>query len=294
MIFVVDQSASLAGTSWSTITSSLDTFFNDPASANVGAGLLFFPYAPYDCDVAHYEVLTAPLDELPKNASALTSAIPATADGIFTPVRPALHGALLQATAWQDANPTHRTVVVLTTTGAPQPIPGASDTTECGDPSPFTVWDKLSELASAALSYNGVRTFVVGVPGATITNLDEIAKAGGTTAAFDATDISKLGSAIGQIRTAGLGCDYAIPAPPNNPPIDFNKVNFSYTPSSTGQPTTLPRAKDLVGCNGQPGWYYDDDSHPTEIVLCPASCSVIEADNQGTENVLFGCDSVTN
>ena len=112
-------------------------------------------------------------------------------------------------------------------------------------------------------------------------------------AAFDATDISQFSSNIAEIRTVGLGCDYAIPPPPNNMQLDFNKVNFTYTPSSTGQPSLLPRAKDLADCGGQPGWYYDNDANPSEIVLCPASCSVVEDDNQAKVSVLFGCDSVT-
>jgi hypothetical protein len=293
LIFVIDTWNGLAGTDWTTITNALKTFFNDPASANVGVGLLLFPYSPGDCYLPHYETLTVPIDQLPKNAFALTNALPAAPDGDGSPARPALHGALLQATAWQDANPTHRVAVVYASPGDLKPaVPGASDANECGDTSPLTVYDKLAELASGALSYDGVRTFIVGVSGAILSDLDEVAAAGGTTAAFDANNISKFASAIAQIRTVGLGCDYAIPTPPNNMQLNFDKVNFTYTPSSTGVPTLLPRAKDLADCGGTPGWYYDNNSNPSEIVLCPASCSVVEADDMAKVSVDFGCESV--
>jgi hypothetical protein len=294
MIFLIDQSVNLAGMDWMTITDALKTFVVDPASNNIGVGLLFFPYSAWDCTLSHYENLTVPIDHLPNNAFAFTNAIPAEAQGLGTPIRPALHGTLMRATAYQDANPTHRVVVVLASAGDLLPsVPGASDAHECGDTSPLTVWDKLSELASSAFAYNGVRTFVVGVPGATILHLDEVAAAGGTTAAFDATDISQFSSKIAKIRKEGLSCDYAIPPSPNNQQIDPNKVNFSYSPKGTGTPTILPRTNDLADCGGQPGWYYDSNTAPTKIILCPASCTVVQDDDQAAVSVLFGCKSVT-
>jgi hypothetical protein len=293
LIFVIDQSVNLAGTDWMTITGALETFFDAPASDSIGVGLLFFPYSPGDCYLTDYEALTVPLAPLPGNAFNLTNALPAAAEGIGTPIRPALHGALLQATALQDANPTHRVAVVLASAGDLLPaVPGSSDAHECGDTTPLTVWDKLAELTSGALSYDGVRTFVIGVPGATITDLDEVADAGGTGAAFDATDITKFATAIAQIREAGLGCDYAIPPPPGGQALNPGDVNFSYAPGGSGTPVTLLRATDLAACNGQPGWYYDNNSAPTEIILCPASCSTVENDTSGVVNVLYGCKSL--
>jgi hypothetical protein len=293
MIFVIDQSVNLAGTDWMTIDSALETFFDAPASDNIGVGLLFFPYSPYDCYLTDYEVLTVALAPLPGNSFNLTNALPAVADGLGTPIRPAVHGALLQATARQDANPTHRVAVVLASAGDLLPaVPGSSDANECGDTAPLTVWDELALLTSGALSYDGVRTFVIGVPGATITDLDEVADAGGTGAAFDATDITQFATAIAQVRTAGLGCDYELPPPPDGQALNPDDVNFSYTPGGTSTPVTLLRATDLAGCNGQPGWYYDDNSAPTQIILCPASCSTVEDDPTGVVNVLYGCTSL--
>src|SRR5690349_5830127 len=39
IIFLIDQSGSMSGAKWSGTTSALKTFFKDPASANIGAGM---------------------------------------------------------------------------------------------------------------------------------------------------------------------------------------------------------------------------------------------------------------
>jgi hypothetical protein len=280
ILFLIDQSGSMSGVKWTTVTSTLNTFFNAPASASIGAGMLFFPYTAWDCDLDHYTTLTVPIGPLPANASALTSSFAAQPLGSGVPMYAALQGALMQATAHQDANPTHKVIVVLAADGDPD---------ACDDSVP-----DIAGLAAGALTYDGVRTYVIGLPGATIADLDQIAAGGGTTTAFDATnDVTQFSTAIAQIRTAGLGCDYAMPAPSNaSQEVDPDQVNFSYTPKGVGMPVVLPRAKELADCSGQPGWYYDSNTAPTEIVLCPASCATVEADTSGEVSTLLGCESV--
>jgi uncharacterized protein YegL len=278
IVFLIDQSGSMEGTKWMTVQSALPAFFNDPASDGIGAGLLFLPYSPWDCNLADYETLTVPIAPLPGNAFNLTNAIPASALGVGTPTYPALQGALMQATAHQEANPTHKVVVVLTTDGDPNGCDMAIPDIEA--------------LAAGALSFDGVKTFVIGVPGATIANLDDIAAAGGTTSAFDVTqDITKFAGAIAQIRTETLGCDFAMPPPPPGQSLNPDEVNFSYTPNGSGMPTVLLRVDDPASCTG-PGWYYDNNTSPTKITLCPASCSTVEDDTSAVVNVLFGCKSM--
>jgi von Willebrand factor type A domain len=280
ILFLIDQSATMSGSKWTAVTSTLNTFFNAPASASIGTGLLFFPYTASDCDLAHYTTLTVPIGPLPANASALTSSFAAQPMGSGVPMYVALQGALMQATAHQDANPTHKVFVVLVADGNPD---------ACDESFP-----DMAALAAGALTYDGVRTYVIGLPGATIANLDEIAAGGGTTTALDATDnLTQFSPSVTQIRTAGLGCDYALPAPPDaGTGVDPDQVNFSYTPKGVGLPVLLPRANDLAGCNMQPGWYYDSNTDPTEIVLCPASCATVEADTSGEVATLLGCASV--
>jgi hypothetical protein len=281
MLFVLDQSTAMHGTDWTAITTDLTTFFKDPVSAGIGAGLLLFPYSAYDCNLEHYEIPTVPIGALPGNAALLTGAFPADSLGYGAPTYPALQGALQQATARQDAAPTHKIMVVLATD---------EDPNVCD-----AVVSDVAGLSASALNYNGVRTYVIALPGASVADLDKIAAAGGTVTTYDVTiDITQLPTSLAKLRTAALGCDFAIPAPPNNKPLDPNEVNFSYTAKGTGQPVVLPRSQDLAGCNGQPGWYYDSNAAPTKIVLCPTTCATVQADTSAVVDVLFGCTSFTN
>lgn len=283
MVFLVDRSGSMSGAKWIGTTSALSDFFNDPASAKIGAGIVYFPnYKADSCIPGDYQALDVPIGELPDHAFALTNSMPANATGATTPTWGALKGTLMAATAYQDAHPTHKVIVVLATDGDPN---------ACGD----ATIEHIAKLAKSALSYNGVHTYVIGVAGSTIANLDKIAAAGGTTAAYDVTnDISLFAAKMEEIRGAALGCEFEIPTPPNGGEIDSDMVNFSYTPKSMGTPKVLLRADDLADCNGQPGWYFDSNFAPTKIILCPASCVTVQADSNATVEALFGCKSQLN
>ncbi len=284
MIFVIDRSQSMTGTKWIGTKSALTTFFNDPASSKIGAGLVFFPNNnnASPCIPEEYESLDVPIGTLPGNAFALTNAMPADATGGSTPTYGALKGALHVATAYQEAHPKRKTIVVLATDGDPN---------SCGA---VTITD-IANLAKAARNYNGVLTYVVAVEGSDIINVNQIAAAGGTVTAYDITsDIDQFTAKIEEIRGAALGCEFVIPPPPNGMDLDPDKVNFSYTPHGVGMPKLLLRADDLVDCNGKPGWYYDNNGIPTKIILCPASCATVQADANAKVDVLFGCKSQIN
>jgi hypothetical protein len=281
IVFLIDRSASMSGTKWMGTTSALTTFFNDPASAGIGAGIVYMPTdTPYDCDPTHYEVLTEPVSALPASAFELTNSMPADATGEGTPMYGALKGALFAATAYQDANPTHKVNVVLATDGEPNGCSGFSVTS-------------IANLAQGAFDYDGVHTYVIGCDGAVISTLDQIAAAGGTGSAYDVTqDITQFSAKMAEIRTQALGCEFEVPPPPDGMMIDPGKVNFTYTPGGVGAPELLPRALDLADCIGEPGWYFDDNSDPKEIIMCPASCTTVQNDGNAKVDVLFGCASV--
>jgi len=283
IIFVIDRSGSMSGPRWIGTTTALTTFFNDPASAKIGAGLVYFPnYKASPCVPEDYEPLDVPINVLPTNAFTLTNSMPADATGLNTPTYGALKGALKAATAYQDAHPTHKVTVVIATDGEPN---------ACGT----TTIDNIAALAKSARNYNGVLTYVIGVEGSIIANLDKIAEAGGTTSAYDiTTDISQFSKKMEEIRSAALGCEFGIPPPPNGKDLDSDKVNFSYTPKGTGMSKILLRADDLIDCGTKPGWYYDSNIAPTKIILCPASCNTVQADSNAKISVLFGCKSQIN
>ncbi|MEP7121100.1 MAG: vWA domain-containing protein [Byssovorax sp.] len=283
IIFLIDQSGSMTGPKWIGTSAALKAFFTDPASANIGVGMSLFPnHKVSKCITADYETLNVPILTLPQNTFALTNSIPADATLYGTPTFGALQGTLLAATSYQDAHPSHKVIVILATDGDPN---------SCGIKS---IYD-IAALAKSARSYNGVLTYVIGVEGSFIPNLNVIAYAGGTTAAYDiTTDINQLSAKMAEIRKVSLGCDFAIPPPPDGKDLDPGKVNVSYTPKGMGAPATLPRADDLLDCGGKPGWYYDNNFTPTKIVLCPESCTTVKADISAKVSALFGCTSVAN
>jgi len=287
IIFVLDWSQSMQGESWDGTTSALQTFFDDPQSTGISAGLVYNPttkpLGPDDpCDQLFYKVLDVPIAPLPDNAFALTNSMPAEALGYATPLYAALSGSLMAATAYQDAHPTHKVIVVMT---------GDGDYNTCGPGI-----GAIADWAKTALDYNGVRTYVIAVESSTIDldNLQLIAQQGGTTAVYDAQDISQFSSKMAEIRAAALGCDFEIPDPPAGEALVPDKVNFTYTPGGSDTPLTLPRADDLADCGNQPGWYFDNNVSPTKILVCPASCATIQNDTEAEVAVAFGCASVVN
>ena len=284
IVFVIDRSMSMAeGEKWPGTKTALTKFWNDPASAKIGAGLVFFPnYNASPCVPGDYQNLDVPIDVLPTHAFALINSMPAEATGTSTPTYGALKGALQRATAHQDAHPKRKVIVVLATDGGPN---------ACGS----TTIDDIADLAASARNYNGVLTYVIGVQGSDIPSINKIAAAGGTGETYDVTsDINLFAAKMEDIRGAALGCDFDIPTPPNGEELDSGKVNFSYTPQGMGDPKILLRADDLADCGGQPGWYYDSNAAPTKIILCPASCSTVQADAKAEVSALFGCKSQVN
>ncbi|MEJ7734696.1 MAG: vWA domain-containing protein [Polyangiaceae bacterium] len=289
LILLIDRSGSMAGTKWTGTTEALTEFINDPASAGISAGLVFFPSLQVPsatCEVTSYKIPDVPIAPLPGNAFNLTNKIPAKPTGSGTPTLAALTGVLQLATAYQDAHPTHKVNVVLATDGDP---------CCCSDDSVNQMIKDLEDTAESALKYNGVHTFVIGVQGATMANLDDIAEAGGTVAAHDVTDdIEEFALTMNQIRAAALGCEFAIPLPPSGDEVVPDQVNFTYTPGGAGEPITLPRADNLVDCGAGPGWYYDNNAAPQKIILCPESCTTVQNDEEAAVAAAFGCQSVLN
>lgn len=107
------------------------------------------------------------------------------------------------------------------------------------------------------------------------------------------TNWSPLFTTLAQSVVAGttLPCTFALPAPPDGMSLDPMKVNVVYTPTG-GQPQTIHNVGSQAGCNGGPGWYYDDPAMPTAIVVCPATCQTLEGDANGKVTVELGCATV--
>lgn len=284
MLILLDRSGSMLGSKWVGVTNALSAFVTDAASAGMNVGLTYFPLSSNgqsDCNHTSYDELAVAIGELPLNTQELTASIQSTSPGGGTPMRPALQGVLTNATAYKDANPSHKVIVVLATDGDPS---GCSGNTVAS----------TAEMAQRALRYNGVQTYVIAVQGSTLTNLDQIADAGGTTRAFDVTaDITAFSAKMAEIRASALPCDLLIPAPPAGAVLDTSRVAVRFAPEGAS-PLEVPKADDAGDCGAGPGWYYDDEALPKKIILCPASCTTVQHEVRAELDVLFGCAPTLN
>jgi hypothetical protein len=153
-----------------------------------------------------------------------------------------------------------------------------------------------------------VPTFVIGVfspneAGMAATNLNMLASSGGTGAAVViSTNQSEdevrlaLQTALNQIRTKALACEYKIP-PPSSGAIDLKKVNVQYSAGSGGS-STIGYVPSVAACtSAKGGWHYDVDpdtgGKPTTIVACPSTCTQFQADMAGRVDIQLGCVTVT-
>ncbi|MDQ3031336.1 MAG: hypothetical protein M3Y87_02895 [Myxococcota bacterium] len=92
-----------------------------------------------------------------------------------------------------------------------------------------------------------------------------------------------------------IPCEFAIPEPPERMEFDRTRVNVVYTPGGGGAPITFPfvGTPDGAMCPpGADGWYYDDPETPTQIILCPSTCSRIDSDTTGSVDIALGCETL--
>jgi hypothetical protein len=326
MFVMFDKSSSMTDptangmSKWNAAVSGMTTFVNQPASAGIGVGIQYFPQ-PGDqncsvlqcsqdgdcgpgcgpcmgfgglgvcsgfgnndsCIAADYAMPAVSIGLLPGNAPALVASMNnEDPDGASTPTYAALDGAIQHATTWAGDNPGHVVVVVLVTDGDP---------TGC-NPDISAI---AALAASGANATPSVRTFVIGV-GGSVSNLNAIASAGGTTDAFmidsEPNVQQALIDALEEIQGAALPCSYLIPQPPNGEMINFGQINVSYTPGG-GSPETIPKVDGPGSCPPDGlAWYYDEPNAPTQIMLCPNACTVLSQDTEGSVEIVVGCDTV--
>jgi len=325
----LDQSTSMGDSNkWTSVTGALASFVQQPASAGMSVGLGYFAVETPpptcsttscttsgdcgsaacgpcianacvgaiaaglggggdSCNAADYATPSVEIAALPGVAGAITSSIAMHSPTTGTPTVQALQGALQHATGWAMQHAGDAVVVVLATDG---------------EPSDNCMPEDVPSVESVAtMGKNGspsIRTFVIGVDdGTNLSDLNGIAAAGGTGSAY----IVNAGSGAGQafldalnaIRHSVLGCTYQIPLPSNGDMPDFQAVNVVYTPGNGGSPETFPYVGSQAQCPATGNaWYYDNPTNPTQIILCSATCSTVEADTAGSVAIALGCATV--
>jgi hypothetical protein len=302
MYIMTDKSSSMIGQRWNDVKAAIKAFVADPTTVGIGVGIQYFPVLPQQytstctsdsqcgaygpcwlsfcraCATTHYSTPAVGIAPLPGVAGAISASIDSTTPFGGTPTGPALQGSVDYTSAWAQGHPGHKTVIVLATDG---------------DPYSCTPSDINSIANIAAGALNGphkILTFVIGV-GTSLTNLNAIANAGGTTKAYlvDAGGnvTQQFIQAMKDIQKKTLGCEYQMPKTDAGI-IDPNKVEIEITPSS-GPTKTLNKLSDAGQCGSGDGFYYDNNSNPTKILLCPTSCNALQADPTAKVNISLGC-----
>ncbi len=94
--------------------------------------------------------------------------------------------------------------------------------------------------------------------------------------------------------TSRVSCDLAIPSVPMGMVFDNSRVNVEI--SSSGSTTRPGKVANVGACGASGGWYYDNESAPRRITLCPASCeqaqAAVRAGSTTAVRVLFGCQTI--
>ena len=274
---------------WEPVVAAAKGFFGDPASANMTASLVFFPIDASEskrCDPKSYATPDVPVTPLPSDAfaKAIDAVTPkSTSDWRGgTPTLAVVKATIDFITPLADADPNEKHAMVLVTDGYPQ---GCSDSDDKID----------SVVAVVKKAAPKIPTYVIGVanpPGGpdTVTNLNDIAKAGGTDGAFiimtgdPAQTVKDFQAAVRTISTAQVSCDFAIPPAPAGQSFDPTRANVTYSSEGTDA--------DLVydaECKSDLAWRFDDTASPHRMVLCDATCTAVRDDPTATLRVDFGC-----
>ena len=291
MYIMMDQSKSMSeatGTpnisKWQAIYQALSAYVNDTGSSGIGVAIQFFGLpAPgtkgSSCIASDYATPAVALAPLPGSAGAIANAVAAHGPTGMTPTAPALQGAIDYAKSYATSHPGHTVIAVLATDGQP---------TEC---SPTDI-PSIANLAVTGVSGTPkVLTFVIGV-GTSLANLDVIAAGGGSKQAFlvdqGGNVVQQFQAALKAIQGLAIGCTYAIPEPTGGQPLDLAKVNVLVTANGTQALLTYVTAATACDPAGG-GWHFDSPTTPAQIILCPASCSLITGDPKAEVDVLLGC-----
>ena len=317
---MLDKSASMSDTGkWSSVTTALKAFAASQDSIGIGVGLQFFPVPPSyaipvacngqpsdpacgfygpcipmlnicggsmsndSCDPIDYDDAKLPIAELPDAEPAFAAELNAESpNGDSTPSQPAMEGAVVYASAWAQAHPSHLTFIVFATDGDP---------TNC---SPNSISGTADAAGQAAGGNPPVKTFVIGV-GTELSALNQIASAGGTGQAYlvdTGQDVTQqFIDALNKIRAAGQ-CKFQIPVPDEGTP-DFDKVNVSLVdPNNPDNTIVVGQVDGESSCDPvEGGWYYDDPLDPKMIILCPATCKEVMSSDWDV-SVLLGCETI--
>lgn len=296
LFLLFDRSASMAYKSkWAAATAALTSFFQSSSSAGLRVALRFFPEEGCDnvaCSAGPCGQPLVPLGMLlassaPADAqeqalvAASSSKAPAPNEimgGGGTPLSAALGGAVGWATAQHAKQPGDRVAVVLVSDGEANGCDKSADT--------------INGIVAAGHSA-GVDTFAIGLAGYFEAGMNAIAQSGGTGQAYfiGKTDVEKdLLTALQTIQQKQVSCNLPMPQGAPDKPVDPMLINVDYSPAG-GAAGILGQVPSAASCGASGGWYYNDPAAPTQITLCPSTCTTVQADPLARIDIILGCQT---
>jgi hypothetical protein len=260
---------------------------------SLAAGLMHYPEPDRACASMAPVV---PIGALSSTRSAIASQLMSLVPEYITPTHDAVLAALAQVRARKEGG----RFVVLATDGAASVcrMCNAACTDDQGRV-PSSDNDAMIAAVRTAFESEGIRTFVVGVPGSQGYRdvLSRLAEAGGTSRGdgcsesgpaychYDLTDATTdfgalLGETLAEIGGSVLTCELDVP---ENAEVDLDRVNVRLTNGASVN--DLKRDK-----SEQNGWNYSQDER--SILLFGPACEAAKAVTNGRIDILYGCPTI--
>lgn len=291
-----------------------------PGAGSVSAAIQYFHPEGVgnnvdECDGSGHSTPAVAMGPLPDNADAIIDSLGDTGPDGDTPTVGALTGGIEYCAGYHEDNPDIQCVQVLVTDGQPNGCGLDSGNDNSVDPDSSSV---LAPIAAQGFA-DGVLTFTIGMEGVSEEGfdlLDEIAIAGGSDCTpgmpgEEACNVTTSGSegflaALNAIRDTvqvsetssetitttvterqTLACEWVIPEPPDGEQFDEDLVNVTIVIGADSERLGYVTAP--ADCPAAGGWYYDNADAPTRILVCPASCEILETVEGAGVQVLLGC-----
>jgi hypothetical protein len=295
-------------TRWDAFKTAMQQFVQLPAAAGVSVGIQYYGQNE-SCDRAVYAQPNVPIAPLPGNGAAIVASLNARVPAGSTPLDAALGGAIDHARSWAASHTDHTVAVVLVTDAAGNfpcgPLANASNVAADG----VSGMPSIPTYVIGTIPAPGEPACLWDVGGApTEGNLHPIAQSGGTAQAVlvqtgsDAAAqflaaLSRIRQTVTKTETrteitfVPVPCEFKIPDPPDGGTFDKGKVNFQFTSAGSSQGVGyVPAAADCSRVAA--GWYYEDPVAPTKILVCPQTCTAIQASSSTQIDIILGCASV--
>jgi hypothetical protein len=196
-------------------------------------------------------------------AAQILALLPTMTLSLYTPTATAINAANMYLQSVNDGNDK---VILLATDGEPNCKNGQAI---ADDDTPAAV------AAAASAASHGFPVYVVGIgPQAALSNLAQIAQAGGTRDFYPADSAQSLSTSLAAItKIVSSSCAFQTPQAPPDATLVYVYVN-----------------KTLISKDAQPtddGWTFGATS--SDIVLTGSYCTDLLAGSPSTVQIIFGC-----